>query len=593
MRGRSLTITGAGVLAALAATAPSAGAAIAGGTPLVTDTRPDLVSAQRRDGEQTTPRRVRFCFDARLRSGEVAGQGFELVDYDRSEAERSTEAVVDPEDDRCAIAVFGDDVDLREYTVATADQGAVRDVAHDKVNLRDAVPFSASTGRIRGGLTTAPDVLSVAVDEAYEELVLRFDRRIEPGSVQPGAFSYYQAGGGVVTADGATLDASSGTIVRVHFPDGGGQTTVDDAQRVALQEAAVTALGAPSSRSVRQSVNVEGRDGRTARPELVGAVVAQAPGNAVDFTFDQPVDLEVDGDLQVFRDETTRFDATAATVLESRDGRTVRAWFTTASAQEFAELAVATAGAGAVDSGAPAQLAGSVGSVPLGGTVASIGLTSAPDAHDFEVDLTDGTASVLFDQEVRDVDLSAFRVVDAGGNATAVQPSTLVDVDGHVVTFLVDRDVLAAAQGISLREGAVQTAGSTGDASVQQSVGRDLVVPSRDGDPLPEAPAQPGGPGDVPVILAGTAPAAGGAAPAPAATPAARPRLRFARYRRGTLVVEVAGTKARTVRLRITLRDRRGKVLKGLTRSVRAGRRTTLRGLTRSAKVRSVHLRVL
>ena len=158
MRGKRLIISGAGVAAALAAAAPSANAAIAGAMPLVAETRPNLVSVEIRDEDTTTPKRARYCFDKSIRAGSISDTGFQLVGYDVDEQEESNNAVIDPADDRCVIAVFDNNTQFSQYTVATVDIGAVRDVAHNHNNLRDAVPFGGSQLELRDGLTTARSV---------------------------------------------------------------------------------------------------------------------------------------------------------------------------------------------------------------------------------------------------------------------------------------------------------------------------------------------------------------------------------------------------------------------------------------------------
>lgn len=605
MRAKRLFISGAGVVAALAATAPSANAAIAGGNPLVTETRPNLVSVSIREQDNVQPKRVYFCFDESIRPNSIVDTGFQLIGYDVDEIEESNNAVIEPANDNCIIAEFDNNTVLAEYSVATVDQGAVRNVSHNKENIRDAVPFSDSTGLIGGGLTTAPDLVSATVDEAFNQIVLVFDRRIEPGSVNLNDIYYYEAGGVRVQADGATLDNSTRTILRVHFPQGGGDQTVADAQRVALEDGAVVAEDALSEESVRQSINVEGKNGRTARPELVSAVIANAAGNAVDFTFDQTIETEDASDFEVFRDEESRFQGSTFTVLESQgslNGRVVRVWFNTPSDQEFAEISVASVDNGAVDSGDPANLENSIGSVRIGNSRGAKGFTSAPDATDVEFNEVDGTATVTFDQDVQDVDLARFRVVDNDGNETAAQPSDLISVDGNQVTFIVDQDVLNNAQGVSLQQDAVETDGNGSDESVQQSIGRDNPVPSAGPDDLPVG----GGGGGTPAPQPGPAPApapaqqvaaAGGAAPTARVSPArsgksAKARVLYAKYRKGSLTTKIS-SKAKKVKIRITLRNKKGKTVKTVTRTVRTNRQVTLKNLTRSSAVKSVKVRVL
>lgn len=596
MRGTSLKITGLGVLAALAA-APAAQANLASAPSLagVLNYVPVLESAN-----VLNDRDVEFCFDrpVELALPGVDADDFELDGYDVSTA--NIEAAAVTEDDgknECVIATFPLNGSISNRTVATVEANSVRSLGPgNQGNLLDGVALGGSIEEVGAGYTSAPDVTGVSVDYNKNRLTVEFDRPV--GAINPALVSYYEAGGDEVVAVGLNNQGypsvvNSANPNQVFFAFNQTPTeNVIEAIRLGLEPGAVSALGEPAEQNVRQSFAIRNL-GDTDRPELTGA--ARGPGNSVDFFFDQGVDINVVACFDVIRDEETIIDATSAVVLEGSNNRTVRARYNNVGGDFLAgdEIALATVGECAVTAANGGQ-PNTIGTAKINNGKKAAGYTSAPDATSVSFDALEGTAMVTFDQGDIDVDdIGDFNVIDYDGNNAWFGPNTIVETGSNYVIFYVGAETAQKAAGITIEGNSVDTDQDATDNNVNQALARTNVK----NPPGPLHPPAPGpGPAPAPAPSGGTA---GQVAAAPTARvspsrsgKSAKARVLYAKYRKGTLTAKIS-SKAKKVKIRISLRNKKGKTIKTVTRTVRTNRQVKLKNLTRSKKVKSVKIRVL
>ncbi|HYF26862.1 MAG TPA: hypothetical protein VD931_14060 [Baekduia sp.] len=595
MSPRGSVITAASVLAALAA-APAANAAIAGGLPLKTETRPDLVSASIRDSTDSVwPKHVVYTFDEAVKGDEINAKAFRLEGYDASSKEAAYYATLDLDNPKQVIATFQPNTNLANYTVATVAEDAVENVSANQSNLVNAVALADSGQKVGGGLTTAPDLLGAEVDASYNRLILTFDSKVEPGMVTWTKILYYDAAGNRVSSDGGPFSwVSDGnrTIVAAHFPATDMQS-VRQAVRVALEDGAVRAEDDTNEESVRQSLAVLGQDGYTARPDLLA--VAPVPNkSAVDFTFDHAVSIDEVKDFEVFRNEERRYLAESATVLQddAHAGRTVRAFFPNEAIAILNELAVASVDDHAVVGTGGPGYHNTIGSKLIGAAKAVKGFTSAPDVSAVAFDWDDGTATLEVDQPALVVNKDAISIVDRFGNEHPAAPLEVVLQGGNKIILQIGSGMAKEAVGVTLENGALAHR-YAGDLSVRQAIGRADAVGSPGSGPFdpPVAPGSPAAPAKP------AAPAAPKPATQVAGVGAKAAKLvatgRLIRGKRGATAVRITVRgNATRARVRVRMLGRSGKQIASRIVSVRVGKTLTMRqGLPKAT--RTIKLTVL
>lgn len=609
MRGVShLKIVGLGVFASLAV-APAAHAALAGGISLSTETRPDLVSVQTREEGSTTPKRVSYCFDENVKpdgAPAFTGSDFELYGYDADSFEDANSAVLDVDHPNCVIATFPDNTDIKHYTAGGVDQGAVRNISSNKENLDNAQPNGTSIEQVGGGLTDAPDVIQVTVDASFNQLVYVFDRNVEPGSWITPFFLYYDAAGNRVFANAVAQDSSNRNILRVQFPDFGGALSVRDAVRAGFERDAVAAENDTGETSVRQTVAVVGQDGFTARPDLVNAkIVPNGDCNAVDYSFDQPVQINDIGAFELYSGDEDEFNGDSAQVLVSKPN-TVRVWFTSIHDSELCSDAGETAVASVDDFffgpndaavlGTNGLLRNGVQSVPLGNVRNVKGFTSAPDATLVTFDTDEGSATVTFDQDVQDAFSGGFDVVDRFGNVYVFQPQDVVLIDGNRVKLTLPAGTAQQAVGVVLHDSAV--VGTNDEESVQQAIGRaNQPVSPGPGPLVPTSPSQtpsngstgPGGTTTPTTTGAGgntqaVSPASVNVSPAKSSQPSTKAgrivSARVVRTKSGKYVLLIkVSSKAKSAKVRIRTVAKNGKVVRTTVKTIKTNKTVRISGL--------------
>jgi hypothetical protein len=174
----------AGALAALTGSAAEAYVGGPGnGKRMVTD-RPDATGVTvldgTRDGLDNT---VRYCFDVTLQR--VANpQGFFIHTYDSGRFMRARTAAIDSEPSRnnCVVAIFDDEQDVGEGTVATIADNAVFDSAN-RGNPQNAEPLAGSRATPVGGRSTGPDLIGVATRPDQSQATFVFDEQLDERAI--------------------------------------------------------------------------------------------------------------------------------------------------------------------------------------------------------------------------------------------------------------------------------------------------------------------------------------------------------------------------------------------------------------------------
>lgn len=608
MRGTSLKITGLGVLAALAA-APSAHAALAGGTPFDADHGPDLRTVTILEDNQVNTDYARYCFDEEIRNTPIDDNGFQLRGYDSSESRVSTDAALELGAglQNCVRVTFGGFLgeEISKFTVGSVSTGAVRDVTGSTLNRADATGVSNTTQGNSAGDTARADLVSVESDPTLNQLIFYFDRRLL--AADDNGFGYYDEEGNLrVSNDAAIQNITGGSRVTVTFPTAGGFWTVRDAVRAIVDTGSVADQDGDLNLIQSSVIDQEDEgltDGLTARPDLVGVNISGP--NSVDFQFDgdQPVKINNVGEFFIWDADNNFTSAFEAVVLqETGNSRIVRAFFDVNGDIEDYDLR-AWVDEGAVHSnGTVVGIENTFGGLPIGSIPGVSGYTNAPDAQAMVPDADSAGITVEFDQDVRNHNgTGLFTARGVNGNNLG-NPSSVTIVDGNTVRLqFASAGIVNSTRGIDLDAGAVE--GARGDDSVQQIIGRSVSAPK---PPAPPAAGGGGGGGTpgTPAPAAAAPAAAGqqvagqsGAAPTARVSPArsgssAKARVLYAKYRKGSLTTKVSG-KAKKVKIRITLRGAKGKTVKTVTRTIRTNRQVTLKNLTRSSKVKSVRVRVL
>ncbi len=608
MRGTSLKITGLGVLAALAA-APSAHAALAGGTPFDANNGPDLRSAEVLSNPATFgPKDVRYCFDIPVNEATANAGDFGLRGYDEDEFVTAVDVFPTSGDGSCvrvrfAAEVFSGGNDIAGYTVGAIGPNAIvgAPTGSQTWALADATALEGSTQGGEAGNSSNAELVSADIDTDDNSIVFSFDRRL---FIPINTYFYVDDEGNVVFSDSVTFEGDGRDVVRATFPDNGGTQTVADAVRAGSIIGGVDQSSSNDVSVPLHTVAVTGTDGQTSRPDIVN--VQRSGTNTVDITFDgdQPVKIDDPTDFYVVEQNGALEWSTNAVVLQlSGNSRVVRVTFN----EDLDDFVAAGALPGAVlSNGTVTGVPNTLGSGAIGAIGNAVGFTDAPDAQRIILDQDAATVTVEFDEDIYDVDEDDFHARGVNGNfivTTAGQgrPVGIQIVDGNAVVLQFESGgQVAATKGIDIDEDAVEDA--LGNDSIQQIIGKSsaaAVPPVNPFTPAPSSNSGNGGGGNAPAPAPAAQQVAGqsGAAPTARVSPArsgssAKARVLYAKYRKGSLTTKVSG-KAKTVKIRITLRGAKGKTVKTVTRTIRTNRQVTLKNLTRSSKVKSVRVRVL
>ncbi len=415
----------------------AAQAAIAGGSPAVTSSRPDLRSAT-----VLSSTSVEVCTDKTL-NGVFTAPGFALGGYRAANVDAASTAATDPTNTNCAIVVFPSTIgDINQYTYLTAGPGTYFANAGTVPNQFDSVALTGSTTHSgTTGQETAPDLVGILAPDGTHQLsnslTFVFDKAAHVLSTAD--FFFETSGGNICTGTGPVLAGNNSTTVTVTMSMATsipGSTcagsTVVQAVRGGVFINGTSAVQDPASTNPNESAVLPNCTSpcATSRPDVVSAVLGSDDDSIV-FTYDHPVVVVGSGagnfevDLANAQDITsTGAVGTGTTTVTANFGGALSA------RAEYAVNAWAVNGAvQAADNVTPSGNS-LPGSAPVGdnaGAFAS-GFTTGPDVFGVSMNKTTGAVVVNLDQRIKTVATGGISVIGLDGNVIATAtPSTNFD----------------------------------------------------------------------------------------------------------------------------------------------------------------------
>ncbi len=425
-------VVGLAVLAFPLLTTGAAQAAIAGASPAVTSSRPDLRSATILSATS-----VEVCTDKTLNG--VGAGSFLIGGYRASNTKPNTGAATDPTNTNCAIATWPATIgDINQYTFVTAIAGGYFANAGTVPNQADSVALTGSTSHSgTTGVEVAPNLIGIlAPDGAHQianSLTFVFDKAAVVNSAAD--FFFETSGGNLCT--GASVLAGSGsttvTIMMSTTTSFGGATcsgaTVVQAVRGGVFVNGVTPVQDFGVTNPNESVVLPNCASpcATSRPDLVSAVLGSDDDSIV-FTFDHPV-VVVGSGAGAFQADLANATQINSTGAVGTGTNTVTANFggTLSPLAEYAVWAWAQNGAVEAADNATPSGANLPGSTPIGdnaGAFAS-GFTTGPDVFGVSMNKTTGAVVANLDQRIKTVATGNIAVIGLDGNVIATAtPST-------------------------------------------------------------------------------------------------------------------------------------------------------------------------
>jgi hypothetical protein len=381
---------------------------------------------------------VEFCFTSPI--NEITSQGgFALAGLKPSNRVEGTEARLVENNDRCVLTSFPADTDVRSYTIGLVDNSVVEDRSGE-VNIHDSVTLSGGQDTRGTGGTSAPELVSVSIDETLDQVSYVFDEsELSEDGVQARSFGYYTNDGTLVNA--SSVESVDDDTVIVGFGEGGADQ-VDEAARFVVAEGAVKD-GQGNSSTLGASARSE-----TAVPDLVSVKRAAGNGSQYDFRFDEAVQREDVAKFILYTSDGQRVTASSVT---RPSPEIVRATFSDASdfTDKIARAAVAADAVASLNSGAPGN---TIGAASLSGGAEGGGPTSGPDLLGVTVDADTGEATFTFDATLEEdgVQPGSFFLVSDSGTVTAARDVVSVGtgdgVTGRSVVVLFDEADAQAAE---------------------------------------------------------------------------------------------------------------------------------------------------
>lgn len=378
---------------------------------------------------------VIFRFESFVRSVEDE-RGFRLVGPAADSDVTATDArILQGSPDEVLVA-FPSGTDLSAYSIATVDSGAVEDEV-GQGNVPTTVPLDGSD--LAGGRSAGPDLVSVTLNDTLDRVTYRFDENLdEDMSASASDFGFYTLDGHILTGDRVISIEDNAVIVA--FDD-----QVEDGVRF------FALGGAVEDRQGTESVPGSIGDDTTS-PDLVD--VSRVDGDTqFDFRFDEDVAGIDPSGFAVYDDNGNRFEGEDWARIDSE---TVRIIFP--DIDDFTdEIVVAAVDDDAVEATDGSGIHNTVGSVTINDGDIRTGRTSGPDLTEVEVDADSGEVKFFFDENVDDdmtYDPDDYFVVTAAGDL--VRGRTFVEADENWVLILFDKNVVEAADGFVVADGATQ-----------------------------------------------------------------------------------------------------------------------------------------
>jgi hypothetical protein len=386
---------------------------------------------------------TQFCFASPINDVGSAGS-FVLAGFDSKNSTQATSAVLDEEDQNCAVVGFEADTDVRSYSLGAVETGAV--TARDgEVNVRDSAALSGigEEGEARRGATSAPELQRVTIDSSLDQATYIFDENeLSAGSGGGERFGFYPQDGQPRTAEEVVSVEDSRVVVQ--FEEG----VLDDARRFFVQAGAVT-----DEQGTENNLGASGF--RTAAPEVVQ--VSAISESEYDFRFDEAVEGEQAGRFFLY---TADAESLSGTTVTRPSPETVRVTFPDAMdiSGSIARAAVADNAVQGLGSGATGS---TISTAVIAGGQGDQGLTSGPDLIAADLDADTGRVTFTFDATLTQdsPNAGAFALITDSGDVVEAREIVNVtggEVTGNTVIVLFDETTGQAAALASVDTGAVQ-----------------------------------------------------------------------------------------------------------------------------------------
>jgi hypothetical protein len=363
-------------------------------------------------------------------------QGFTLKGFNVDTRAKAADARLVQGDPTSVLVGFTPGTDLSRYTLGSVDTGAVGDEAGE-ANLPGSVPLEGSSGAGAQNMTDGPDLVSVRAINSLERVVFTYDEQIDERGGDASKFGYYTADGKAVTAQ--SLITADDNSITVGF----------DRQ---TEDGVLFWAGSGAARNLRGIESSPGSvGGATAAPDLV-SVSGVIGRSQFDYTFDGPVtDVALDKFVVYAADGT----AYTAKGFARPSAEVVR--ITIPEIHDFSgNMALAAADAGAVKADDRSQVASTLGSRPIGSTTAN-GLTAGPYLTSVSLDEAVGQVRFVFEKPLDDdlaYDAANFMIMTPAGDL--VRAASMVEVTGNTILMNFDKNIVHAARGVVVNDGAVQ-----------------------------------------------------------------------------------------------------------------------------------------
>lgn len=362
--------------------------------------------------------------------------GFTLKGFNVDTKAKAADARLVQGDPTSVLVGFTPGTDLSRYTLGSVETGAVEDEAGE-ANLPGSVPLEGSNMAGAQNLTDGPDLVSVRAINSLERVVYTYDEQIDERGGDASKFGYYTADGKVVTAQSLiTADDNSITV-------GFDRQTEDGVLFWAKSAAAKNLRGIESSPG---SVGAA-----TAAPDLV-SVSSVIGRSQFDYTFDAPV---TDVALEKFVVYAADGTAYTAKGFARPSAEVVR--IAIPEIHDFSgNMALAAADDGAVKADDRSRVASTLGSRHIGSGSAN-GLTAGPYLTSVSLDETVGQVRFVFEKPLDDdlvYDATNFMIMTPAGDL--VRSASMVEVTGNTILMNFDKNIVHAARGVVVNDGAVQ-----------------------------------------------------------------------------------------------------------------------------------------
>jgi hypothetical protein len=363
--------------------------------------------------------------------------GFSVKGFDVNHKATAADARLAKGDPTSVVVGFAHNTDLRGYRLASVDTGAVEDES-GKGNLPSSMPLDGSVGSSGTNLTAAPDLVSVRPINALNRVVYTYDEQLdEKTGGDASRFGYYAADGKMVAAT---------SIV----------TTVDNTVTAQFdrqtEDGVLYYAKAGGAKDLRGLASTPGSIGTGTTAPNLASVSSVIGTTQFDYTFDRPVtDVALDK-FVLYSSDGTAFPAKG---IARPSAEVVR--IAIPEIHDYsAKMVLASVDEGAVKADDGSGVTNTIGSRQVGSQSAA-GLSSGPYLSSLSLDQAAGQVLFVFDKPVDDnatYEAKDFMLMTPNGDL--VQARSMVEVKGNTVLMNFDKNIVGAARGAALNDGAVK-----------------------------------------------------------------------------------------------------------------------------------------